>query len=159
MNTSNFIDKVTHFSEENELVHTYLNVDNNAKAYDRFLKRLFWVDELHIYTTGWLGELYNYTNGVDLINYYIVPYNNYYNPKKFAYDDFCRGWITNHKNEILAGFYSFMTDDSSLIGFLGQLRDTQGNHFIAYSKTKKRLNDVDVIFSVFFHYMTTSLIP
>ncbi|KQS92066.1 hypothetical protein [Chryseobacterium sp. Leaf394] len=43
-----------------------------------------------------------------------------------------------------------MTDKNSLIGYLENLKNVDGYHLIAFSRTPKRLKDVDVIFSIIY---------
>lgn len=147
MTTKTFIANIKSFASENDLIKLYPL--DNSKAYQRFWERLFWLPDVEQLKTGWLGDLYSQTNGIDLLNYQIVPYNNYFNKKTESFDEFCREWIVNqdNPNEILADFYSFMTDKNSLIGYLENLKNVDGDHFIAFSSTPKRLKDVNIIFS------------
>jgi hypothetical protein len=52
--------------------------DDKEKLYNRFLKKMFWLNNRAILEDGFLGELYSKTNGMDLYDFYIVPFNNYF---------------------------------------------------------------------------------
>lgn len=147
MNTELFLNKIKSLADSNDLIELYPL--DNPKALNRFWDRLFWFPDLKQLKLSWLNDLYKHTNGMDLINYYIVPYNAYFNKKPQAFDDFCREWIVNQENpnEILADFYAFMTDRHSLVGFVDNLRDAEGNNFIAYSAVPQKLKDIQIIFS------------
>lgn len=113
---------------------------------------MFWLSNQNIIRSGFLYEIYKETNGVDLGNFYIVPFNNYFNKKPFSFDDFCREWIINQENpeEILPDFCSFMTDGNILIGYLDNLSDSNGNHFIGIAQGDLVVKDVLVISSSIF---------
>lgn len=147
MTTETFISKIKFFQVENNLIKLYPT--DNPKALQKFWERLFWIPNINQQKNGWLNDLYKQTNGIDLINYYIVPYNIYFNKKTESFDDFCREWIVNqdNPNEILADFYSFMTNDYSLIGYLDNLKNENDDNYIAYSSVNKGIKDVEIIFS------------
>lgn len=147
MTTAEFISKIEIYESKNDSIKLYPTT--NEKALHKFWQRLFWLPNVELHKSGWLDNLYKYTNGINLLNYYIVPYNTYFNKKSQSFDEFCREWIVNqdNQNEILADFYAFMTDRKSLIGYLDNLKGSKGHHFIAYSKSSKYLKDLKIIFS------------
>ncbi|PTQ72179.1 hypothetical protein [Pseudomonas sp. GV071] len=147
MKTEDFINNIRVLSDDNLHIKMY-QIDDQVKVYGRFLERMFWMSDAPL-KHGWLEQLYRYSNGLDLSTYYIVPYNNFFNKKKFSFDDFCNEWIVNqdNSNEVLCDFYSFMTDGVSLIGYLENLKDNQGDNFIGFSSESKNIKDVDIIFS------------
>lgn len=149
MDISDFLKKMKKLSYTQANIRFY-PYENEEKIYSRFLKRCFMCDkdESKIITDGWLRAIYSETNGLDLGTFYIVPFNNYFNQKPEAYDEFRSSWIAGHNNpnEIIGTeFRPFMTDGKTLIGFCTGLKDMNGNHFIAIAN-KKRGTVRDLIF-------------
>jgi len=103
--------------------------ENKEKLYSRFLRRVFVPIVKEIVENGWLSNIYKETNGIDLRNFYIVPFNNYFNKKPLPFDEFYLDWIVNQNNpnEIGGDFCAFMTDGKTLIGYLENLKDSNGN--------------------------------
>jgi hypothetical protein len=151
MRTLDFLSELSNLSKQEIGINLYPYKDS-GKLYSRFLDRMFWLKNPDILTKGFLWEIFKETNGIDLDNFYIVPFNNYFNKKNFAFDDFCREWIINQDNsdEILADFYSFMTDGKTLIGYLDNLKDSQGNNFIGIAQGEGMITDVTIISSNIF---------
>lgn len=145
MNTTEFLIKIDELSKLRTDVRLYPYTDKE-KLYGRFLGRIYFPLEQEILTTGWLSELYKRTNGIDLANYYIVPFNNYFNKKELAFNDFYIDWF-NAKDSIdqISDFGAFMTDGKLLIGYLNKLRDSDGNNFIGIAQGRKVKTDVLII--------------
>ncbi len=142
MNIPEFLDRMRQFARTRTDI-TFYPYENGHKLYARFLGRCFTLDEdeQYILTNGWLRELYSVTNGLDLGNFYIVPFNNYFNQKPEAYDQFRSSWIAGHNNpdEIVGtDFHAFMTDGNTLIGFCTGVKDADGSPFIAVANKKRR---------------------
>src|SRR3712207_3326458 len=103
-------------------IKTYKITDQKLKSklLTRFYDRLFWLEDVAELKRGWLGQLYERTNGIDLLNYYLVPYNKHFNPKPYSFDEYYREWIVDQEsgNEILADIYACMTDtnERNIIG-------------------------------------------
>lgn len=74
MTTETFISRIKLFQSKSDLIKIY--PIENTKVLQRFWERLFWMPDVNKLSNSWLGDLYKQTNGVDLLNYYIVPYNN-----------------------------------------------------------------------------------
>jgi hypothetical protein len=112
-----FLSAIESLSNENSKIklHPY---QNGEKLYGRFVGRVIVPKVIDGVTNGWLGKIYHSTNGIDLNNFYIVPFNNYFNPKPLPFDEFYSDWIINqdNPNEIAGRFCAFMTDDKTLIG-------------------------------------------
>lgn len=142
-----YLDKIENLSKTNNGVRLYPYKDPQ-KLLSRFEQRMFWIEDKYVLINGWLGEIYKCTDGIDLCNFYIVPFNNYFNKKKFDFEGLCRNWIINQNNpnEILADFYTFMTDGNLLIGYLDNLKDPYGNNFIGIAFGKP-VSDVIIISS------------
>ena len=154
MTTNEFLTCIESIALTDSTVKMYPYTDKE-KLYSRFLKRCFVPSTTEMVTNGWLGKIYEATNGIDLRNFHIVPFNNYFNKKPLPFEEFYRDWVVNHynPNEILADFYAFMTDGKTLIGYLENLKDSQGNEFIAIAeKKRKTVNDVTVIASNIYNF-------
>lgn len=147
MKTIDFLSAINFLSKENLQVKLY-PYSNREKLYGRFVKKVIVPKVIRVVTDGWLEEIYHSTNGIDLSNYYIIPFNNYFNPKPLSFEEFYLDWIINqdNPNEIIGRFCAFMTDNQVLIGYLEDLVDSQGNNFIGIAKGRP-VNDVIVIAS------------
>ena len=148
-----YLRKIEDLSKTNNGVVLY-PYKNAQKLLYRFEQRLFWLGNKEVATHGWLGEMYKYSNGIDFCNFYIVPFNNYFNKKKEDFEHFCRSWIVNQNNpnEILADFYAFMTDGKLLIGYLDNLKDPEGNNFIGVA-IGSPVSDVVIISSNIYNFL------
>ena len=135
MTTQKFLGEIESLSKTNSNTRLYPYEDRD-KLYARFLKKVYNDDIKSLLNEGWLGDLYKFTNGVDLSNYYIVPFNNYLNNKKMSFNDFYIDWIINQDNinEISGHFCAFMTNDNFIIGYMDNLFDSKGNNFIGIAQ-------------------------
>jgi hypothetical protein len=151
MRTLDFLSALSNLSKQETGIKLYPYKDS-GKLYSRFWAKMFWLKNPDILTKGFLREIFKETNGIDLDGFYIVPFNNYFNKKNFSFDDFCREWIIDQNNpdEILADFYSFMTDGKTLVGYLDHLKDSQGNNFIGIAQGDGMITDITVISSNIF---------
>jgi hypothetical protein len=151
MNIQNFLDEIKVLSQTNEKIKLY-PYDNKEKLYSRFFNRVITndVNLKNILTDGWLHELYKETNGIDLGNYYIIPFNNYFNKKTFPFDIMMYEWILNPNdgNDYEDHFYPFLTNGKQIIGMLGSLKNTNENNFIGILRIQnKHVTDVIIIAS------------
>lgn len=142
-----YLEEIQELSRHNNGVVLYPYKDSK-KVFNRFEQKIFWMGDKNVVINGWLGEIYKFTDGIDFCNFYIVPFNKYFNKKDFDFDDFCRSWIINQNdpNEIMADFYAFMTDGNILVGYLENLKDPNGNNFIGIT-TMNSVSDVIIISS------------
>lgn len=145
MNANDFLIEIDKLSKLQNDIKLYPYTDKE-KLYGRFLKKVIFPNVIELVTTGWLGDLYKWTNGVDLANYYIVPFNNHFNKKELSFEKFKLDWYQtkNNPNQII-DFEAFMTDDKMLVGYLGELRDSQNNNFIGIAQGGKIKTDVLII--------------
>ena len=144
-----FLDFIESIMQADSTVKLHPYTDKE-KLYSRFLGRVFVPRVAEMVTNGWLSKIYEITNGIDLRNFHIVPFNNYFNKKPLPFEEFYLDWIVNQNNpeEILGDFCAFMTDGKMLIGYLENLKDSQGNEFIAIAERKRKtVTDVIVIAS------------
>jgi hypothetical protein len=151
MTILDFLNEIKILSRNNETIKLYPYTDKE-KLYSRFFDRVFTLDVnlKNILTNGWLYELYKETNGIDLGNYYILPFNNYFNKKPFSFDKMMFEWILNPNdgNDYSDDFYPFLTNGKQLIGLLGNLKDPAGNNFIGILRIQnKHVTDVIIIAS------------
>jgi hypothetical protein len=157
MDIQKFLDRIKELSQNNLKIKLYPYTDKE-KLYSRFFKKVITLDEniKNILTNGWLYELYKETNGIDLINYYIIPFNNYFNKKQFSFDEMMYEWILNPNdgNDYDDYFYPFLTNGKQLIGLLGSLKDNLGNNFIGILQVQnKHIVGVKIIASNIFIFL------
>ena len=121
---------------------------NKEKLYSRFLQKLYVPRVEKMLSDSWIADIYHATNGIDLGNFHIVPFNKYFNIKPLSFDEFYLSWSKNQNNvnEIMIDFCAFMTDNKIYVGYLENLKDSKGNNFIGIAK-KRPVNDVIIIAS------------
>jgi hypothetical protein len=148
MNIQDFLNEIINLSQKDETIKLY-PYNDKEKLYSRFFNRVISNDThlKNILKNGWLYEIYKETNGIDLKNYYIIPFNKYFNKKLFSFDEMIYEWILNPNegNDYGDNFYPFLTNGKQIIGLLGNLEDKCGNNFIGilrkslseYEKTVK----------------------
>jgi hypothetical protein len=151
MDIQNFLNEIKILSQTNEKIKLY-PYENKEKLYSRFFGRVI-TNDVHlksILTNGWLYELYRETNGIDLGNYYIIPFNNYFNKKPSPFEEMMYEWNLNPNdgNDYEDNFYPFLTNGKQIIGMLGSLKNNNGNNFIGILRIQNRhVTDVIIIAS------------
>ncbi|MDR1275952.1 MAG: hypothetical protein LBL72_06190 [Candidatus Accumulibacter sp.] len=151
MNIQNFLSELKILSQTNGKIKLY-SYDNKEKLFSRFFNRVYTLDVnlKNILTDGWLSELYKETNGIDFGNYYIIPFNDYFNKKPFSFDKMMYEWILNPNggNDYSDNFYPFLTNGKKIIGLLGNLKNNTGDNFIGILRIQnKHVIDVIIIAS------------
>jgi hypothetical protein len=151
MNVSGFLDNLKMFSQNDKTIKLY-PYNDKEKLYSRFLKRIYTLDNnlIKIVNKGWIYEIYKETNGIDLGNYYIIPFNKYFNKKPFAFNEMIYEWILNPNdtNDYGDQFYPFLTNGKQIIGLLGNLKDKNENNLIGILRIEhKHITNVIIIAS------------
>jgi hypothetical protein len=146
-----FLNEIKDLSQTNERIKLY-PYENKEKLYSRFFNRIITndINLKAILKNGWLYELYQETNGVDFGNYYIIPFNNYFNKKPSSFEEMMYGWNLNPNdgNDYGDRFYPFLTNGKQITGMLGSLKNTDGNNFIGILRIQnKHVTNVIIIAS------------
>lgn len=147
MEIKDFLKEIEYLSTTNSDICLY-PYTNREKLYSRFMSRVYVPAVEKMVSNSWVADIYHATNGIDLKNFYIVPFNNYLNAKPLPFEEFYLSWIVNQNNvnEIMIDFCAFMTDGKTYIGYLENLKDSNGNNFIGMAKNKP-VDDVIIIAS------------